>query len=80
LGQRVRHNIPHRIDPERFHLEKSEIEKRLGMLAKKLEAGGSAKAALRARRVVVTTEIIGGRRITVQKARMPFAVFVGGPQ
>jgi hypothetical protein len=32
-----------------------------------------------ARRLVITTEqIIGGRRVTVQRPRMPFAVYVGG--
>ncbi|HEX4237715.1 MAG TPA: hypothetical protein VHZ64_07230 [Xanthobacteraceae bacterium] len=33
LARRVRHNVPHHRDPERFHVEKSEIEHALGRLA-----------------------------------------------
>jgi hypothetical protein len=80
LIRRVRYNIPHRHDPERFHLEKSEIERCLLTLANRLDGSTSASRRKARSRVIVTTEVIGGRRVMVQKTRQPFAIFVGGSQ
>jgi hypothetical protein len=76
LALRVRHNLPRRRDPEKFHVEKSDIEKALVTLANKLD--GTTERRSKPRRVVVTTKVIAGRRVIVQRPRMPFAVFVGG--
>ena len=65
-----------RRDPERFHIEKSDIQKALLTLANKLD--GCAERRSKPQRVVVTTEVIAGRKVIVQRPRMPFAVFVGG--
>jgi hypothetical protein len=76
LVRRVRHNVPSGHDPERFHVEKSEIERALAKLADRFDVGPRRRQE--PRRPVITTELIGGRRIMVQKTRMPFAIFVGG--
>lgn len=79
LAQRVRYNLPHRHNPEQFHIEKSEIERALRTIANRLDGTSERKAAKRAARApVLTTEIIGGRRIAVQRTRKPFSIFVGG--
>ncbi len=80
LAQRVRQNVPHRRDPERFHVEKSCIAQDLARLAEGIEVGSPPPRRRTPRRVVVTTEVIAGRRIIVQKPRMPFSIFVGAPK
>jgi hypothetical protein len=78
LAKRVCHNVPHRSDPERFHIEKSEIEATLAKLARRFEVEPRGRQA--PKRPVVTTEVIAGRRVIVQKPRPPFAIFVGTPK
>jgi hypothetical protein len=106
IVERVRHNVPHRRDPECFHVEKS----CLAQIADELElgavnhvpvtrtrppsplsssvAGGSInhdralpyrayRSDTRLGRGTITTETIAGRRVIVQRARMPFAIYVG---
>jgi hypothetical protein len=68
--------VPHRHDPERFHIEKSEIERALGKLASRF-AAEPCKPAQR-RHVTVSTLRVNGRAIRVQETRKPFAIFVGG--
>ena len=63
LAKRVRH-VPTGHNPERFHIEKSEIERALSRLAKRLDGGG------RSRRTI-TSMSVNGRQITVQRRRMP---------
>jgi hypothetical protein len=65
---------------KRFHIEKDKIERALGRLAAKLDTAPRVRNDKEARRVVVTTGIIGGRRIMVQKPRASFAIFVGTPK
>jgi hypothetical protein len=74
----VRHNLPARLDPERFHIKKSEIERTLVRIAAKLEGQEDRRAREKPHRTVVTTEVIAGRKVIVQRPRMPFAIFVGG--
>lgn len=40
LGRRVRYLSPSHRDPERFHLEKDAIARRLELLARRLESEG----------------------------------------
>lgn len=89
LASRVRRNHPMRNDPERFHIEVSEIAHELADIAEWLVPcrsgrveranGGQAKVTpIRGKsRVIVTTEVIAGRRVTVQHRRLPFAIHVG---
>jgi hypothetical protein len=76
LALRVRHNLPGRHDPEKFHIEKSEIERTLLRIAAKFD--GRNRPSAKSQRAVVTTEVIAGRRVIVQRPRMPFAIFIGG--
>jgi hypothetical protein len=62
LALRVRHNVPDRHDPERFHVEKSEIERKLGSIAARYE--DNPRRGRERHRDIVRTEIrINGRRI-----------------
>lgn len=74
LASRVRRNLPDRHDPERFHEELSEIAHCLGALANGLRPIGPAPKG----RPEVVTTVVNGRRIAVQRQRLPFAIFVGG--
>jgi hypothetical protein len=81
LADRVRRNVPHRRDPERFHVEKSCVCQDLERLARRFEER-PPKPELRVTRQrlrqEITAQYIGGRRVTVQRTRAPFAIFVGG--
>lgn len=87
LVDRVRRNVPLNADPERFHLEKSEIARGLLDLADAIAPGSIRQGRVDGarpkppvvagrRRVTVTTEIIAGRVVAVQRRRMPFSVYV----
>ena len=81
LASRVRANLPRRSDPEQFHVEKDDIAKALLTIANAIEGRSdrSYESYANARRVVVTTqsEVIGGKRVTVQRRRLPFAISSG---
>ena len=74
LAKRVRHNVPTGHNPERFHIEKSEIEGALSRLAKRLDGGG------RARRTAPATDHHPHerQRPADHGAAAPHAVFRGG--
>jgi hypothetical protein len=81
IVERVRRNVPHRRDPERFHVEKSCVCQDLERIAEALDPkpinhtrGLPIVARVRPGRVSITTETIAGRRVIVQRARMPFSI------
>lgn len=76
LEERVQRNVPHRRDPERFHVEKSCIAQDLSRLADRFERGGAERPAVRPRAPQVV-EYIAGRRVVIQTRRMPFAISAG---
>jgi hypothetical protein len=67
-----------RSDPERFHIEKSEIEATLAKLARRF--GVELRGRQAPKRPIVTTEVIAGGRVILQKPWPPFAIFVGTPK
>jgi hypothetical protein len=74
LAERVRRNVPRRRDPERFHMESSEIARGILDIAGTLSFDrepAPRKAA--SGRLATEVTIIGGRRIVVQ-SRKPFAI------
>lgn len=85
LVDRVRRNVPLGGDPERFHLEKSEIARRMLDLADALapderpaRSNEPAKARVPGRRqVIVSTMVVAGRTVAVQRRRAPFAIHIG---
>lgn len=81
LADRVRRNVPHRRDPERFHTEKSCVCQDIERLARRFEEcppRPELRVSRNRLRQEVSTQNIGGRRVTVQRTRAPFAIFVGG--
>lgn len=86
LAARVRNNLPRRNDPERFHIEKDEIARELLSLAVPFEAmsdreqrQAEAVRVTKGQRVQIITgaTVINGKRVTVQRRRMPFAISIG---
>lgn len=87
LASRVRRNVPVSGDPERFHMEASEIAHDLVLVAEQIVPSTLADRRTRDRtesqmrpvsptlgRTVITTTVIAGRRVAVQRRRLPFAV------
>ncbi len=72
LARRVRHLSISSRDPERFHMEKSEIEHDLRRLANRY--GPAPKPV---GQVTETTEIIAGRRVVIQRRRAAFSLGIG---
>jgi hypothetical protein len=70
LAERVR-RIPLRRDTERFHVEKSCMVQDLEHLAAIYEEKQALLTISRQRRTL-STEVISGRRVTVQRSRGPF--------
>jgi hypothetical protein len=66
----VARDVPLLRDPERFHVEKSCICQDLERLASMCEE--KQEPSVTRHRTVLTTEMIGGRRVTVQHKRGPF--------
>ena len=90
LAKRVRHNVPRSGDPERFHIELSEIARGIGVLADEIgqatyddtrespvTAGQGRKPTAGRVHTTMSTVVVAGRRVAVQRRRMPFAIFVG---
>jgi hypothetical protein len=79
IVERMRRNVPHRRDPERFHVEKSCLAQDLERIADELELDAVnhnvSVTRTRPRELSITTELIGGRRIIVQRPRKLFAIF-----
>jgi hypothetical protein len=78
LASRVRRNVPDRHKPERFHEEVSEIAHALHDIAAKMGVTPGVAKPKPSRRQVVISTLVNGRRITVQKPRPSFAIFIGG--
>jgi uncharacterized protein (DUF2252 family) len=72
LAERVRRNVPLRRDPERFHVEKSCICQDLEHLAEQFERPTDPQITVSRQRRTITSEVIGGRRVTVKHKREPF--------
>jgi hypothetical protein len=80
LADRVRRLVPHRRDPERFHVDKSCITQDLEELAAECDGirPETRRIGVPSRLVTTTiTTLRNGRRVQVQH-RQPFAIHVEG--